>query len=171
MWTPVLRRSANAEPPYGVIFSLFMACVMVGAYVFQLVAAKYPVELVCQAVCGVAALAFLVLATAQSHFVLLTAFLVFEMCVGVYYPAIGTLRGKYVPEDMRTVVGQASKSLLSVTVLVLLLNFADMPSLVFILCAVLLSGGYWAQAQVRKLDLEEQAAFEREELLAGEAAA
>ena len=34
----------------------------------------------------------------QNQSIIFTAFLVFEACVGVFWPSIGTMRGKYVPE-------------------------------------------------------------------------
>ncbi len=35
---------------------------------------------------------------------LVASFLVFEACVGFYFPSIGTLRSKYVPESHRSVI-------------------------------------------------------------------
>ena len=32
------------------------------------------------------------------------AFLVFEVCVGMYFPSIGTLRSRYIPESHRSVI-------------------------------------------------------------------
>jgi hypothetical protein len=34
---------------------------------------------------------------------LMTSFFVFEGCVGMYFPSIGTLRSKYVPDSHRSV--------------------------------------------------------------------
>ena len=35
---------------------------------------------------------------------IVASFLVFEACVGFYFPSIGTLRSKYVPESHRSVI-------------------------------------------------------------------
>ena len=35
---------------------------------------------------------------------LCAAFFAFELCVGLYFPAIGTLRSKYVPEGQRAII-------------------------------------------------------------------
>jgi hypothetical protein len=35
---------------------------------------------------------------------LVAAFFVFEACVGMYFPSIGTLRSKYIPDSHRSVI-------------------------------------------------------------------
>jgi len=34
----------------------------------------------------------------QQQLVIFVGFIVFEVCVGIFWPALGTMRGKYVPE-------------------------------------------------------------------------
>ena len=58
----------------------------------------------------------------QSRALVLLAFLVFEVCKGVYYPVVGTLRGQYIPMEVRTIISQCSKPVLGAAVLVLLLT-------------------------------------------------
>merc|ERR1712217_480135 len=53
------------------------------------------------------------------------AFLVFEACVGLYFPMIGTLKGDIVPEEMRSTIYNIYRFPLYVAVLLpLLLNFS-----------------------------------------------
>merc|ERR1711990_1215808 len=53
------------------------------------------------------------------------AFLVFEACVGLYFPMMGTLKGDIVPEDMRSTIYNIYRLPLNVIVLLpLLLNFS-----------------------------------------------
>merc|ERR1711934_614434 len=53
------------------------------------------------------------------------AFLIFEACVGVYFPIMGTLKGDIVPEDMRSTIYNIYRLPLNVAVLLpLLLNFS-----------------------------------------------
>merc|ERR1712187_139178 len=53
------------------------------------------------------------------------AFLVFEACVGLYFPMIGTLKGDIVPEDMRSTIYNIYRFPLNVAVLLpLLMNFS-----------------------------------------------
>ena len=41
---------------------------------------------------------------AKAFHVLIGSFLVFEACVGMYFPSIGTLRSKYLPDSHRSVM-------------------------------------------------------------------
>jgi len=34
----------------------------------------------------------------QNQLIIFTGFIVFEVCVGIFWPALGMMRGKYVPE-------------------------------------------------------------------------
>merc|ERR1712151_1490975 len=53
------------------------------------------------------------------------AFLIFEACVGLYFPMIGTLKGDIVPEDKRSTIYNIYRFPLNVAVLLpLLLNFS-----------------------------------------------
>merc|ERR1712207_98104 len=53
------------------------------------------------------------------------AFLVFEACVGLYFPMIGTLKGDIVPEEMRSTIYNIYRFPLNVAVLLpLLMNFS-----------------------------------------------
>jgi len=53
------------------------------------------------------------------------AFLVFEACVGLYFPMMGTLKGDIVPEDMRSTIYNIYRLPLNIIVLMpLLLNFS-----------------------------------------------
>ena len=159
MWTPTLSASAQelfgigTPPPYGLIFSLLMACLMLGSLVFQILTSSLtdgqgnPVPpsphfllRMNKAICACAAVACMLTATMGmvNHWTGLGALLCFEFSVGMYYPAIGSLRGKFVPRESRGLVMHASKTLLAVLVLTMLLNFASMASIVFMFCAMLL---------------------------------
>jgi len=43
-----------------------------------------------------------ILASGNGNFVLLMAFTIFEMCVGLYFPVIGIIKSKVVPESCRS---------------------------------------------------------------------
>merc|ERR1711920_734755 len=67
-------------------------------------------------------LTILIFADVRIRFV---AFLVFEACVGLYFPMIGTLKGDIVPEDMRSTIYNIYRFPLNVAVLLpLLMNFS-----------------------------------------------
>jgi len=61
----------------------------------------------------------------QNVLVRFVAFLVFEACVGLYFPMMGTLKGDIVPEDMRSTIYNIYRLPLNVIVLMpLLMNFS-----------------------------------------------
>ena len=43
----------------------------------------------------------------MNHWCGLAALLIFEFVVGMYYPAIGSLRGKFVPRESRSLVAHS----------------------------------------------------------------
>jgi len=115
-WPPAIKAailssplfsSAAAAVPFGGIFSCFMACCLLGSTLFG-VLAKWgvQVERSFASMLYVAALAI----SAATYFgsahlsVLVAAFFVFEACVGMYFPSIGTLRSRYLPDAQRSVI-------------------------------------------------------------------
>lgn len=113
-WPPSLSLAVTnffgpgAATPYGSVFSCFMACCLVGSTLFQRIV-KFGVENVG---CGmlVTAAASMTVAAFSSALpfsqlkTLVLAFFMFEACVGVYFPFIGTLRSKTVPDSHRSVI-------------------------------------------------------------------
>ena len=131
MWTPLLNASAvelrglGVPPPYGLVFSLLMAALMLGSHAFQLASPLAGTllpflkpEPLAAGLCATAAAACLVLALfgASDHWTGLAALLVFEFCVGAYYPSIGHLRGKHVPFESRGAAAHLAKTILAVLV-------------------------------------------------------
>merc|ERR1712071_103333 len=53
---------------------------------------------------------------------LTTAFFLFEACVGMYFPSIGTLRSRYVPDSHRSVIMSIFGVPLNALVVVFLIN-------------------------------------------------
>ena len=82
-----------------------MLSVMIGSTAFKLLSHKYAVESLMRPVLFVSALALLVpVAFPGNQLLIYSAFLVFEFCVGIFWPAMCTMRGKYVPEETRSTV-------------------------------------------------------------------
>jgi len=44
---------------------------------------------------------FVVVFMFQNQLVIFISFLVFETCVGIFWPSMSTMRGKYVPEESK----------------------------------------------------------------------
>ncbi|KRY60216.1 Major facilitator superfamily domain-containing protein 5 [Trichinella britovi] len=88
-WTPVLTAAVLNSPdpkdrflPHGLVFASFMICIMIGSYIF---------------LCAAASLTFPVFLCLNSLFVFM-GFAVFEICVGVFWPASSFMRSVHVPE-------------------------------------------------------------------------
>jgi MFS family permease len=114
-WAPAMKAAIQAsatfgpgaDVPYGSIFSCFMASCLVGSTAFGVMQArKVSVERIAT---GMLALAFAAMSSATmvgsaSLPVLVGAFFLFEACVGMYFPSIGTLRSKYIPSEQRSII-------------------------------------------------------------------
>lgn len=115
-WPPSIMRAigraygSDATTPYGTIFSCFMACCLLGSTLFgQFAKMGVATEESTASMLTTAALAMGAAATAAASPAaplasLVAAFFVFEACVGFYFPSIGTLRSKYVPDSHRSVI-------------------------------------------------------------------
>lgn len=114
-WPPAIRSAVSkafgesATTPYGTVFSCFMACCLLGSTLFgQLAKMSVPTEKFAASMLSVATVAMLsatlTVSSSMSLPALIAAFFAFEACVGMYFPSIGTLRSKYVPDSHRSVI-------------------------------------------------------------------
>jgi MFS family permease len=98
-----------AATPYGTVFSCFMACCLLGSTLFSNLAKKgVPTESSAAGMLTVATLAMtaatLTVSRSMNLAGIVASFFAFEACVGMYFPSIGTLRSKYVPDSHRSVI-------------------------------------------------------------------
>lgn len=139
-WTPALA-SKTTPPPHGVIFALFMMACMVGASTSTMLN-KYTrpaVRLMTVSCLGVILFAVAaVTAGGPSPIPCFCAFLLFEFCVGVYFPSIGVVKSEVVPEHVRGTMYNVYRVPLNAVVVCLLLTDISM-IVCFQLCAGLLS--------------------------------
>jgi MFS transporter, MFS domain-containing protein family, molybdate-anion transporter len=117
-WAPAMASAiekafvGSTATPYGPIFSCFMACCLMGATLFgQLEKLSVPTETFSLGMLAVATAAMSVAswtvrqnALAQTLPFLTAAFFCFEACVGMYFPSIGKLRSRFVPDSHRSVI-------------------------------------------------------------------
>mmetsp|Transcript_1512 Transcript_1512/g.3935 ORF Transcript_1512/g.3935 Transcript_1512/m.3935 type:complete len:502 (-) Transcript_1512:971-2476(-) len=118
-WPPAIAAAVaksfgeGAVTPYGTVFSCFMACCLFGSTLFgQFAKMKGPTTEGVTA--GMLAIATIAMSTAtftvsspsmaNSLPALIASFFAFEACVGMYFPSIGTLRSKYIPDSHRSVI-------------------------------------------------------------------
>lgn len=140
-WTPALQTASDAmslgEIPHGKIFSSFMVCIMIGSSLFVFLMRSQTPELFMRNLYLFGVAAFAVTALSQNVWQVYAALLAFEVICGVYFPAMGTMRAKYVPEVTRAAIMNYFRVPLNVIVCATLyLNMAN--AIVFRLCAILM---------------------------------
>ena len=115
-WPPALKAIFGKSPlwaagtgvPYGKVFSCFMASCLLGSTTFGALRSRnVKVESTSSTMlaCATAAMALATSVIGTGNLAgILAAFFIFEMCVGMYFPSIGTLRSKYIPDSHRSVI-------------------------------------------------------------------
>eukprot|EP00531_Pseudo-nitzschia_arenysensis_P003931 CAMPEP_0116130760 /NCGR_PEP_ID=MMETSP0329-20121206/8649_1 /TAXON_ID=697910 /ORGANISM="Pseudo-nitzschia arenysensis, Strain B593" /LENGTH=483 /DNA_ID=CAMNT_0003625155 /DNA_START=123 /DNA_END=1574 /DNA_ORIENTATION=+ len=158
MWTPILKALAvkaggTDDLPFGLIFATFMVCCMTGSSIFSILVDKYPVERLGIAVFGVGSVAMAIVALEINDTLCLFGMNLFEICVGMYFPIMGTMKGGIVPEDKRAAIYNLYRIPLNFIVLFSLLTDLT-PRMSFALnCTMLLiATGLQAILSKRRLD-------------------
>lgn len=103
-WTPALNRAANSEEiPHGYIFAGFMLSVMAGSSMFNVLCQRYKPESFMRFVLLVSACTLVTPILLPYHsLTIFVSFALFELCVGIFWPAMGFLRSQYIPEQTRS---------------------------------------------------------------------
>jgi len=134
MWTPALtpgggghggedKEDGAEPPPYGQMFATFMLCCMCGSSIYSILSKIYSAEELLLRVFAVAAMALSVpFFLAEDPNAAYAAFLLFEVCVGVYFPSMGTMKSGIVPEESRAALYNLFRVPLNVIVLGVLLS-------------------------------------------------
>ena len=108
MWTPALTAlmddKGDKALPFGVIFSTFMVCCMAGSSLFSILIQKETALNIAVGIFAIASVAMACVAFAGNGDLAFTALNVFEICVGMYFPVMGTMKGAIVPEDKRAAI-------------------------------------------------------------------
>jgi MFS family permease len=154
MWTPALAATNNKLPIYhGWIFASFMVCVLIGSGLFQYFLQRgLRVEKVALYMFATAAVALFVPALVESHTVRLLSFFVFECCVGLFWPSMGFMRSRYVPEEVRSTTMNFFRIPLNCIVVIVLYNIASLSDFqVFMLCFLCLMPALLAQFALNQI--------------------
>jgi MFS family permease len=101
MWTPLLTQYSE-KPPHGLIFAIFMMCCMIGSVLYKCNPLSMPPQHYVIGIFCVSTAAFAIPMVSEEPLLILASFLLFETCVGVYFPAFSTIKGQLVPEHVRT---------------------------------------------------------------------
>ena len=137
MWTPALKTAEESKAEeegrtleegtsqyLGVIFACFMVCVMVGSSVFKLFNTNktrlYNIPLILHAVSFTTML--LITIFYEYKVMVYICFLIFEISVGVFYPAYGVIKSEKLPEEIRSSVMNIFRIPLNAFVVLLLLK-------------------------------------------------
>ena len=139
MWTPAMTSLTASDEtlPFGLIFSTFMVSCMAGSSIFSIIVEKINCEKMGVGVFTVATASFMLMAMSTSDTLTLLSFLLFEMCVGCYFPMMGTMKSSIVPESKRAAIYNLYRIPLNFIVLFSLLTHLT-PKQSFILCATML---------------------------------
>lgn len=163
-WTPALEGSLKAtaaannasenkeEPfslPHGLVFATFMVCFMLGSKAFELLTANSSaaagfkprsVEHLARWLFVVSSAALVVPVLTDNHSIQLFAFCMFEVCCGMYFPSAGTMRSRYIPEEIRSTIMNIFRMGLNLIVVLTLFNIdALSQDAVFMFTALLLT--------------------------------
>ena len=152
MWTPALKTleesaaeisgtilGQSTSQYLGLIFAVFMVCVMIGSSLFKHFSSKkenlYKIPLVTHLVAflstGMTALFI------DNKTVVYVMFLFFETTVGLFYPSYGVIKSEKIPEEIRSSVMSIFRIPLNAFVVILLLKIKFLsPQTVFIICSI-----------------------------------
>jgi len=122
-WTPLLKSFAgDTALPFGLIFSTFMVSCMAGSSLFSILVEKYPVERLAVPLFAFASVGMAIVGLGFNESISFVGMLFFEMCVGMYFPIMGTMKGGIVPENKRAAIYNLYRIPLNFIVLFSLLN-------------------------------------------------
>mmetsp|Transcript_21482 Transcript_21482/g.61569 ORF Transcript_21482/g.61569 Transcript_21482/m.61569 type:complete len:263 (+) Transcript_21482:420-1208(+) len=114
-WPPAMAVAVTraygkgASVPFGSVFSCFMACCMIGSSIFVstsksgIFLERHKTKMLMLAAASLA-FATCIIGTNSEIYGLVLALFVFEACVGFYFPMMGTMRGKFLPDSHRSVI-------------------------------------------------------------------
>ncbi|KAL5031818.1 hypothetical protein BDV3_000051 [Batrachochytrium dendrobatidis] len=147
LWSPVLETLAGStiKLPFGVIFSSFMVCIMIGSLFFKMLNQKqFTHESIAKVVFSVASVVFLLPALTTNEALTYIAFNAFEICCGIYFPSVGSIRSKVIPENTRSTVMNIFRIPLNLIVVLILLKVDSVShSFIFAICATLIGIACW----------------------------
>lgn len=145
-----------SELPFGTIFASFMCATMIGSSLFSILQRHVRVEAIMRGVFAVGFLLFSATIVSTRIEVTYIAFFLFEILCGIYFPAMGTMRAPYIPEESRSALLTFSR--LPLNVIVVLMLYEDFPlRKIFVMCAGLMAVALVCQHRLLNETLEKHA--------------
>lgn len=169
LWTPILDQG-YPQQPLGVVFSCFMICILMGQAVFQILSSRQvevPHILLISIGFALFANFLLIFSTNPTNrrdttvSVSFLAFLVYQFGVGLYFPSMGYLRSRIIPEQHRwslTNWFRVPINLISCVVLMLLHEdaFKHGNRMIFVVCFLLILLAVLCGLRFLKLSKQEE---------------
>jgi len=146
-WTPAVTEPDAPKPPYGHIFATFMAACMLGSRIFSFAVKYVSIEKIGQAQLAMATCSHLVPLVTTSPTACFCAFLCFELCVGVYFPMIGTLKSSVVPEGSRVTIYNLYRVPMNSIVVITLITQLSL-TVAFTCTSLMLGAALFAQSRL-----------------------
>ncbi len=151
LWTPALKTyeetiaetdgkvlDETTSQYLGLIFAVFMVCVMVGSSIYRIVTDTMGRHAYKAVPVGIHGAALLSMVATTFYFsdknIVYASFLVFETCVGVFYPAYGVIKSEEIPENVRSSVMSIFRIPLNILVVLILVVKDIQPRVVFGFC-------------------------------------
>jgi len=105
--TSRLLTATFSDLPFGLIFAILMCSMMLGSQLYNYViasATSTPAKNILIGTLGAASLCFFLPAYVREESITLWCFCIFEVCCGVYFPAMASLRGRLIEDGSRASV-------------------------------------------------------------------
>ena len=141
LWTPAMDATGD-DVPYGLVFAIFMVMISIGSAIFKRVS-QHTDKLPYWLFGGSAVLMAVTMTNIGNQMTTFMSFILFELMCGIMFPAYGSLRATYIPNNHRTVVMNLYRIPLNAFVVIVLLNKKNM-SLQFafgVCCAAFIAAG------------------------------
>ncbi|XP_074646442.1 molybdate-anion transporter-like [Tubulanus polymorphus] len=139
--------------PHGYVFAGFMVAIMIGSSLFKLFSRCTSVESFMRPVLLLSSVSLLMpIIFPGNQLVIFIGFLVFEVCVGLFWPSLSTMRGKYVPEATRATIMNFFRIPLNLIVVIILTQNLKM-TVIFECCVAFLFVAFVAQHWLYRLSL------------------
>ncbi|KAJ3413006.1 Molybdate-anion transporter [Chytridiales sp. JEL 0842] len=146
LWSPTLEGLTSMSLPFGLIFSAFMVSIAIGSVFFKMaMKANWSHEKIAVATFSLASIAIFIPYLFKNLYFVYASFCLFEVCCGVFFPVMGSLRGKYIPDATRATVMNVFRLPLNIIVVAILykVNGGDDNGSLYLLCSVLVLIGLW----------------------------
>lgn len=149
----------DASIPHGLVFACFMVCVMAGSSIVALLQGRWGgggggsggddrddgaqlqnAESLLRITFAVSAVSLAIPCVTSDKNAIVTGFLVFELCVGLYFPLIARLRSHYIPEAYRSTIMNLFRVPLNAMVVLVLFRAGQISDqTIYAFCAIWLA--------------------------------